>query len=111
MPDHPSDPRPDKVSDHKHWKDVLHNAWHADQDLYGVLHGVRCGGAKIALTETSFMLLPDEWEQGQWDDIKRKYLMPHQKKIVEVFKMSRLGRIGEPPERIFDKGDNVSDKR
>lgn len=102
MPDHPSDPRPDKISDHKHWKDVLWNAWHVDQDLYGVLHGVRCGGAEIVLTSTSFMLVPGDWSPGEWDDVKQRYLSPVKDKLIEVFRMSRLGLMTDEDFGVFD---------
>ncbi len=105
MPNHPSDPRPDKVTDHKHWQDVLHNAWHTDQDLYGVLHGVRCGGAEIVLTANSFMLVPGDWGPVEWDNVKQRYLSPCKEKLIKVFRISRLGLISdeELPEGIFEE--------
>lgn len=107
IPNHPSDPRPDKISDHKHWKDILWNAWHIDKNLYGVLHGVRCGGAEIVLTATSFMLMPGDWAQGEWDSVKEKYLTPYKEQMIQVFKLSRFALISEekiPDEFLENKG-------
>ena len=104
---HPYDPRADLVTDHKHWKDVLWNVWHEDEDrgLYGVLHGLRCGGAELVLTAKSFMLLPGEWKAEEWEDTKKKYLVPHKDQLISLFKMTRFClHTNEPlPEGIFDK--------
>lgn len=105
MPNHPSDPRPDKVSDHRHWKKVLWNAWNHNKDLYGVLHGVRCGGAEMAETVKSYTLLPGDWRVEEWEDTKKKYLVPHKDQLISLFKMTRFClHTNEPlPEGIFDK--------
>jgi len=105
MPDHPSDPRADKVSDHKHWKNVLHNAWHLNKDLYGVLHGVRCGGAEIVQTANSFMLVPGDWSPEEWDDVKLRYLAPHKEQLISLFKLTRFALYTDEalPEGIFSE--------
>ena len=105
---HPYDPRADLVTDHKHWKDVLHNAWHEEeekQDLYGVLHGLGCGGAEIVLTAKSFMLLPGEWKQEEWDDVKQRYLTSHKEQLISLFKLTRFALYTneKPPEGIFEE--------
>lgn len=103
---HPSDPRPDKVSDHRHWKKVLWNAWNHNKDLYGVLHGLRCGGAEMVLTAKSFMLLPGEWKQEEWDDVKQRYLAPHKDQLISLFKLTRfaLYTTEKLPDGIFEEG-------
>lgn len=90
MPNHPSDPRIDKVSDHRHWKNVLWNAWNHNKDLYGVLHGIRCGGAEMAETVKSYTLLPGDWKEEEWIDVKKKYLGPVRDQLVDVFKLTRF---------------------
>ena len=102
---HPSDPRPDKVSDHRHWKRVLHNAWHESKDLYGVIHGVRCGGAEMAETTKSYTLLPGDWRVGEWEDIKQRYLNPIKEQLVNIFKITRFALYTneELPEGIFEE--------
>jgi len=103
MPDHPSDPRLDKISDHKYWKDVLWNVWHTDQDLYGVLHGIRCGGAEMVLTANSFMLVPGDWNPAEWDDVKQRYLIPCKDKLVGVFKLTRFALYTDEKPGVFEE--------
>ena len=90
--EHPADPRKDLVSDLRHWKDVLWNCWHLDKDLYGLLHGIRCGGAQLVLTQSSYRLMPGEWSESEWEDIRQR-LEPVRGKLVRVFKLTRFGTV------------------
>lgn len=104
-PKHPYDPRKDLVTDHRHWKQVLWNCWHLERDLYYVLHGTRCGGAQLTETAASFRLLPGEWLESEWDEIKQKWLNPVRDKLIEIFMVSRWGRLMtdiEIPEKFID---------
>src|SRR5690606_13770921 len=47
------DPRPDLAEDHRQWVAVLSMAWHRDRDLWGLLHGLRCGGARLETRRAS----------------------------------------------------------
>lgn len=98
---HPSDPRPE-MPDHKDWADLLWNSWHWDKSLYYLLHGIRCGGAEIVKTQGSFKLLPGEWSEPEWEDIKQNRLSAFRDQLVEVFKITRMGRVqeGEVPEQF-----------
>lgn len=92
MPNHPSDPRPDITADHKHWEDLLYNCWHLEQPLYYLLHGIRCGGAQVTTTQESFMLLPGEWNEDKWEDIKQNRLNPFREKLIDIFRLTRIGK-------------------
>lgn len=43
------DPRPDLHEDHALWVRVLAAAWQDGQELHGLLHGLRCGGARLEM--------------------------------------------------------------
>lgn len=103
--EHPSDPRKDLVSDHRHWKGVLWNSWHESRDLYYLLHGLRCGGAELVETLRGYRLIPGEWSVLEWDgDIKNR-LNPFRDKLVRVFKVSRLGQVVPEglPQGVFEE--------
>ena len=96
---HPSDPRVDLISDHRHWRDVLWNCWHEERDLYYLLHGLRCGGAELVETLKSYRLMSGEWNESEWDgDIKNR-LNPFKDKLIWVFKISRLGIVADVSEQ------------
>ena len=105
QPEHPYDPRADKVSDHRHWKEVLWNAWQDDQSFYGLLHGIRCGGAELTLTKNSFKLLQSDWSTNEWDDICQNRLSPFRDKLVNIFRLTRIGKMTDEklPEGMFDR--------
>jgi len=94
---HPYEPRPELVTDHKSWQEILLYAWCMDKPLYYLLHGIRCGGAEVAETSTSFRLMPGEWSEVEWEDIKGK-LNPFKDKLVHVLKSAR--RFREPGEKL-----------
>lgn len=97
---HPSDPRLDLVSDHRHWKVVLWNFWYEDKELYYLLHGLRCGGAELVETQRSYRLMPGEWPEAEWEGDIKSRLNPFKDKLLKVFKISRFGWIvpnGLPP--------------
>lgn len=100
---HPYVPRGDLVSDRKHWQDVLWNCWNLDKDLYGLLHGIRCGGAELALTQNSYRLMPGEWSVIEWQDIRQR-LEPVRDKLLQVFKLARFGTVTKEklPDGIFE---------
>ena len=86
---HPSDPRPELVTDRKSWQEILLYCWHMDKDLYYLLHGIRCGGAGVTVTKWSFRLVQGEWSESEWEDIKTR-LNPFRDKLVKVFKVTRV---------------------
>jgi hypothetical protein len=99
-PRHPSDPRKELVSDHRYWEDVLYNAWHLEEkNLYGLLHGLRCGGAELTLTKHGYRLMPGKWNESEWEEIKQNRLSHFRHELVFVFQLTRLGKVTdeEPP--------------
>lgn len=99
QPRHPGDPRIDLVSDHRHWKTLLWNCWHEERDIYYLLHGLRCGGAEIILTNKSYRLMPGEWAEEKWEDIKQKHLAPCREELVEVLRTARVMKL-TPDEKV-----------
>jgi len=109
-PRHPGDPRKDLATDHRLWKDLLWNCWHLQIDLYYLLHGIRCGGAELTLTQNSYRLMPGEWSESEWEDIKRKHLDPIREKLINILKLTRFGKITEetlPPGVFEDKPEFI----
>lgn len=104
---HPYDPRKDLVTDSKHWEYILHNAWESDMELYGTLHGLRCGGAGVTTTATSYKLMQGEWDQVEWDSDIRNRLKPHTEMMISIFKLSRLGKLTDPKQAkgVFENGN------
>lgn len=89
---HPGDPRPDFVTDHRHWEQLLWNSWHTDQALYYLLHGIRCGGGEVIRTQNGYRLMSGEWNEAEWEEIKQTKLSPFRDKLVNIFKLTRIGK-------------------
>lgn len=99
-----TDPRRDKTDDHEYWEELLWNCWNLDKSLFYLLHGIRCGGAEVILTQKSFSLMPGEWDGGEWEEIKRDKLSPYRDKLINIFKLTRFGKVlSEPlPDGVFE---------
>lgn len=87
------DPRPDIKADHELWTRVLSLAYRTDRDTFGVLHGLRCGGATLQVTEKGRlrMNLDDFQRECEYDgervrDIRSRWLEPGKDKIITVFR-------------------------
>ena len=102
-----TDPRTDKADDHGYWEELLWNCWNMDQSLYYLLHGIRCGGAEVIRTQKGFHLMPGEWVGGEWNEIKRDKLSPFRDKLINVFKLTRFGRISDEkiPDGFLEKSE------
>ncbi|MHB8124668.1 MAG: hypothetical protein ACYDEJ_03325 [Desulfitobacteriaceae bacterium] len=100
---HPYVPRVDLVSDMKYWKEVMWNCWHLEKDLYYLLHGLRSGGAELVRTQGSYRLMPGEWSETEWEDIKQNQLSPFRKRLIEIFKLTGFGQVSneELSEGVF----------
>lgn len=99
------DPRSDKMDDHGYWEELLLNSWNIDRALHFLLHGIRCGGAEVMRTQKGFHLMPGEWNGTEWEEIKRDKLSPFRDKLINVFKLTRFGRVTDEkiPDGFFDK--------
>lgn len=79
------DSRPDIKEDHFIWEEVLKVAYKMG-DVYGILHGLRCGGSRLSLDDRSLTFvfgttfLPTDISR-----IKTKYIQPHKNEIKQVF--------------------------
>lgn len=81
------DPRPDLVEDHRDWMAVLAAAQQDDKELFGLLHGLRCGGARLEVRVTSqgrpyykldYSALLSVWKE---DELRRRWLEPMRARI------------------------------
>lgn len=79
------DPRPDLAEDHRDWLAVLVMCRH-DKQLFGLLHGLRCGGARLEVREgkrgphyrLDYEPLLDTWDK---DALLREWLEPNRGRI------------------------------
>lgn len=103
-----ADPRPDKKADTLLWKRLLENArqiaiMENDKEFYGVIHGIRCGGATVIQTgsvkrgDNSFRFLRGDWSEAEWEEIREKWLTPIKEQILRLFTMSSMGQIVPDP--------------
>jgi len=100
------DPRSDKAVDHKYWEYLLWNCWHLQKGLYYLLHGVRCGGGELTLTKDSLRLLPGEWTDPEWEEIKAKKLNSFRDGLIGILRLTRMGKVSEDdlPAGVFGNG-------
>lgn len=98
------DPRPDLEDDSGMWDVVLYEAMqadrragteHSERSIYGLLHGLRCGGARLTVTEQRKLRLDYQALLGWWNEnrLRREWLMPARAEIAAVFEAAR--RLGE----------------
>ena len=52
------DPRPDLIEDSQLWKKILKIAEITDEKAYHILHGFRCGGAKLEIKNNKVNMKP-----------------------------------------------------
>lgn len=95
------DPRPDLAEDHHAWVATLTFAKEKDAKLWGLLHGLRCGGARLKTQRSRrgqqfFKLeyraadpnqrdgagLMDTWNDNE---LRKNWLMPHKDAMRDLF--------------------------
>lgn len=99
IPLHYLDPRDDLKKDHDIWVMVLGNAivLQGMEELYGVLHWIRCGGAMFERinAEFGFKLVRGQWDREAagigWDEVKVKHLGPVRDKLLELLTVTNRG--------------------
>lgn len=88
------DPRPDLAEDHRWWAAVLSLAWHRNRELWGLLHGLRCGGARLEthrgrdgreFFKLDYTPLLETWEESE---LRSQWLEPHREAMRELFHMA-----------------------
>jgi hypothetical protein len=121
------DPRPDLASDHKHWEHILANAksmYNEDKpvndagktSLFKIMHGLRCGGARLEETLQAYKLHPGEEEfvnPQEWVKTKQRWLDPVKDDLVALFKLCKIGQVvnEELPSGLFEgKQQNTQHK-
>lgn len=83
------DPRPDLVEDHRDWMVVLAVALYNDPQLHGLLHGLRCCGARLELRQSSkgpFYKIDYSALLARWNEqeLRQKWLEPRRQEIKDV---------------------------
>lgn len=90
------DPRPDLTEDHEDWVAVLAIAWHKDKRVHGLLHGLRCGGARLERLRSrtggeffklDYKPLLETWNE---DELLEQWLKPNRGEIKGVFDQALL---------------------
>ena len=92
----PYDPRPDLADDSRLWDAVLISARKHDPDpegkrsLFGLLHGLRCCGARLKWTTKGTLRLDYEpvIEHCGWtrEELLNKWLLVHKSEIQQAFR-------------------------
>lgn len=106
------DPRPDLEQDSVLWSQVL-KACERQPWLFGLLHGLRCGGATLTRATTAdgrpFLRLDYRPVLRHWDETKlvKQWLLPNYKRITKLF--LRVAKSGSP--RAFEQTHLFRPKR
>lgn len=100
-PVHPADPRPDIEEDHQLWDAVLRAAWargRGDNPIYGLLHGLRCGGARLTKKENGSLHMEYEALLKVWEKerILNDWLKPNVVGIKAAFTHAEALLSGPP---------------
>jgi len=103
------DPRPDLDADSEQWSTLLKLALNRNEELCGVLNGIRCGGTRLRIGQSSkgkrWILKPDidptgrnAWENlADYEEVRDKFLMPHLADVTALLK--DLAERHEPTEQ------------
>lgn len=89
------EPRPDLTADNADWKRLLRLAYAKSGDdpdgVFGVLHGVRCCGARLERQRGKWRILPpaEGTDDAEWEDLRQRWLTPHRETIAEL--LTQLG--------------------
>lgn len=109
----PSDPRPELLEDSLAWAHLLALAATDRSDfkeLFGVLHGARCGGAALKFKQGRWRVEPridpDEhlsaWhDQEAWEEDRGRYLLPHRARLTKLLRLlATPSRLSAPPSEV-----------
>lgn len=110
MEDRQHDPRPDLEEDHGLWEVILHcSAEHEDERLYGMLHGLRCCGARLHWDTRGKLRLDYQAAAAEtrWseDQVRFEWLVPQSDAIKKVFSTAetrlRISQKAGPPRSVI----------
>jgi len=86
------DPRPDLVEDTRNWTRLLPVAYGLDgneaRGVFGVLHGLRCAGARLVVVGGQARLYRGEIPEAEYQELRAKWLRPHHEKLQQLLTMS-----------------------
>lgn len=85
---HRYDPRPDIAHDHQLWKLLLTEAEKVDRQLFGNLHGFRCIGAELQVSDNKLKLISKTDffnSNGDWQEYRKEFLFPFKDEITALF--------------------------
>jgi len=86
------DPRPDLEGDHRRWVTALALAWYRNRPLWSLLHGLRCGGARLQLLvdrdgreffKLDYRPLLEAWDEKE---LREKWLIPFREPMRDLFR-------------------------
>lgn len=88
----PLDPRPELQKDSELWELLLLNAWVLGDEregdpnsLYGALHGLRCGGARlVVINDGQCRIISGDWGTEEYERLRDQYLKPHHAELVKL---------------------------
>lgn len=89
MTDYEKDPRSDLAGDHVLWVALLTTARERGEELFGILHCLRCGGAHLERDKDFGMLIrPGEWDKTEYEVFRSKHLAPRKAEVVEALRLA-----------------------
>ena len=89
-PEHTDDPRPDLADDSAHWAAILAAAY-ADpegRECWGVLHGLRCLGARLEVAGNGLRITPGEIAPDEYAALRERYLMPIAARVTRLLRVA-----------------------
>ena len=79
------DPRPDLFADHAEWVAILDLAHAEGDDVWGILHSLRCGGAKLSPSAKYGLILePGDWKPEDYAKKKAEDLAPRTPQVLQL---------------------------
>jgi len=69
------EPRPDLKEDTDYWRKVLRKTKKYDNEIYNLLHFLRCSGVRIKEKNGRLNITPGK-EFDEWEKYRKEYLMP-----------------------------------
>jgi hypothetical protein len=71
------------------------------RSLYGALHGLRCGVARLERSERRVRLTRGLWPEDEYNRLREAYLVPHADRLRQL-----LARLGEWAQETEDASNN-----
>jgi len=69
------EPRPDLKKDTEYWQNLLKKAYNLDNQVYNLLHFLRCSGTQLKDDNGSLRMVPAE-DFKEWNKYRKEYLLP-----------------------------------